>query len=280
MTTPITTTTQPGTAPTSQTVPPQNTTLQGAQTFSQDELNAATEKGRKEAHDRLYGRIDELNKDFKVAQEQLAELQAERETAAEAKVREEQEAAAAQKAKDEEGLELRELIAKRDAEWAERDAAYQARFAQQNEELARRDVMLAKEREIADLDRYRITKLAELAEPDPANGYFGIAPNLVNIMEARGAWGTTKDEIDNTIALIQNETRAILEGMQSAEVAQRAAAPGVAPTAGNVGSPEAMASTRNYSAEDIAAMPINSPEYQALRQQYGMARPQNAGIFG
>jgi len=278
MTTPITTT-QPGGAPTSQTVPVQQT-AQGANTFTQADLDAAIERGRKDAHDRLYGRIEGLTTDFKTAQAQLAELQAERESAAEAKARQEQEAAAAAKAKEENEADLRELIKKANAEAAQRDADYQSRFAQQNEELARRDALLAKEREFADLERYRIQRLAELREPDPENQHFGIAPNLVNIVDARNAWGSTKEEIDNTLTLMQTETRAILGEMAQAETAQRAATPGVAPTAGNIGAPEQQASQRQYSAEDIAAMPINSKEYQALRAQYGMARSSGKGIFG
>jgi hypothetical protein len=267
------------------TEPPQqtnsNTTLQGAQTFTQDDLNAAIEKGRKEAHDRLYGRIEELSTSFKTSQEQLAQFQAERETEAEQKAREEAERAAVAKAKEEAELDLRALIERREAETKAKFEEYESRFVTQNNELAARDALLAKEREYAELTQYRLTRLAEVREPDLENGHFGIVPNLIDFADARNAWGNTKEEVDNTLALMQSETRSILEGMQRTEVAQRASVPGVAPTAGNTGALEAQQSTRTYSAEDINAMPVNSPEYQALRQQYGMGRAhQQRGIFG
>lgn len=246
--------------------PPAGIPLQ--QSFTREQLQAEIDRARKETEDRFASQLSGLTTQFTGAQEQLAALQAERaerQTAAQAEA---DRIAAEQRAAEEEKLSLKDLMAKRERETAER-------FSQLEAELSRRDALLEKERQYAELERYKMSRIAEMQEPNQETGHPGIDPRLVDLIA-----GSTREAIDASINTMVAKTGAILNDVRQAQMASRAAIPGVSPTAGNIGVMDQQDQTRNYSAEDIHALPPGSEEHMRLRAAYGMGGASNRGMFG
>jgi hypothetical protein len=159
---------------------------------------------------------------------------------------------------------------------AQRDNEYQSKFQELNGELAKRDALLQKEREYAELERYKAQRLAEAQEPNPAAGHPGIAPQLRDLVG-----GSTFEAIDASISTMVGKTAAILEEMTQATQQAARAIPGVSPTAGNIGIMDQQDQTRNYSPEDITGLAPGSEEHMRLRAAYGIAgRGSGQGMFG
>jgi len=237
--------------------------------FSQDQLYAAMEKARSEERAKLHTRLESMQSNFSSQEELLKELKAKEDERAAAAAAEAERLAAEQKAAEEEKLSLRQIMDKREQENT-------AKFLELQHELQRRDAIIQKERERAELDLYRERAVAAAREPRPDQNHFGIADEFIDLVQ-----GSTPEEIDNSVANMVARTRSILEGVQQAQLNAQARMPGVSPNAGNFGPVETAGSTRQYSGEEIAAMDPNSPEFQALRTQYGMGRStSNRGMFG
>jgi hypothetical protein len=258
MTTPLDPSTQTVAPP---VVPQVSAPVQGA-TFTQEQVWAAVEAARTEEKNKLYGRLEKTDETVKTL---LSERE---ERLAAQKAAEAAEAARLQAAEDEK-LTLKQRFEKSEEEHARL-------FSELQKEREADRALLAKEREYAELERYKITKLSELREPKPDQQHFGIMDEFVDLVD-----GSTQEEIDLSIATMVAKTRSIVEGVQQHEINSRAATPGVSPTAGNLGPIEQSGGTRTYSADEIAAMAPNSKEYLALRAAHGMGRStSNRGLYG
>src|ERR1039458_515948 len=100
-----------------ETVTPPATPAPGDATFTKADVDAAIEKGRKEAHDRLYGQLDSEKAAAKAAQEELAVLKKAADTREADDKRRSEEAAAAVKAGREQDMDAKTLLATRTQEW-------------------------------------------------------------------------------------------------------------------------------------------------------------------
>lgn len=222
---------------------------------------ADLEKARREEKDKVYGRLDEVAEQNKTLQAQLADLLAEstaRKEAEEAARREAEEAA--QKAAEAE-LSARDLIAKREAELAERLSQttneWEQKFQQIAAEREQERAMAEKEREMATLIAYTQQRVAEEAD--------NIAPQLRDFIG-----GNTQAEIDASIERVKAKSAEIVGAMQETLQQQRSVQRGVSPTGyAPVGPLEGVGGQRQYSAEDIRGMSIE--EYAKFRQQAGIA---------
>lgn len=249
--------------------------------FTQEDINAAIERGRKESNDRLYGRLETQDQRYKEQDERYQALMKEVESLrsvnqqaqdAEAKRQAELDAQA-KAAADAEKSALERL------EQSQRE--FEERFARLQQENEVKDALLAKERELAELRAYRDQRVRDEQEPrvDPNTGqpiHDGIAPQFVGYIT-----GNTREEIDQAIITAQQNTTSILVSIREAQAARAANAPGVSVAAGMAPQVTQTPGTREYTAAEIAAMPLDSPELQALRQQHGIGRatPQH-GMFG
>lgn len=207
-------------------------------------LNAERERVRQEEKDKLYPQLNTLKTELDSLRSAAEERQRAEEEAR-------QRAAAEQKAKDEEELSAKELLQREREEW-------NAKFTAMQEDQARRDALFEKERQRQELANYTAQKVAEASDE--------IMPELIPYIT-----GETPEQVDQSIATAKANSASILENARKALLQQRAAIPGVSPTAGNVGPLEQQDSTRQLSPEEIMAMPVTSPEYERLRQQYGLA---------
>lgn len=239
------------------------------QLFTQEQVWAAVEKARTEVKDELFGRIDTVQNVLKQQEDQIKVFNDERESRLAAEKAAVDKTEADRVAAEQEKLTLKQRFDASEQEWA-------ARFAQMQEEMSRRDALLAKERELSELSSYRLTRISELREPNPGEQHFGIHDAFVDLIG-----GSSKEEIDASLATMVAKTRAIVEEVQQHQELSRTRMPGVSPTGGNIGPIEQQGSQRTYSADEIAAMSPMSEEYQKVRAAYGIGRSQsNRGILG
>jgi chromosome segregation ATPase len=229
--------------------------------FTQDQVHAAMEQARKEAHDRLYGRVEELTSKFETASTELSTFrQREEEREAEAARQRQEAEAEARKAREDE-MSAKQLLEEQRREWDDR-------FKQMEEAAKVREALFQKERERTELLAHIQKRLAE--EKD------NIAPELIDYID-----GTSVEEVEAAITTAKNKTASMLEGIRQASINQRAATPGVSSATGNLGPLDQQGTTRTYTAEEIAALPVGSPEHEQLRQAHGIGRPAGGpGMFG
>lgn len=181
------------------------TTTTGAQpTFTAEQIA----KAREDEKNKLYPQLEELKKT-------VSELTKERDDklAAETKAREAAEKTAAEALKKD--TDTRTLLEKQQEEW---EAKFQALEAERAQERA----VLDMERQYQELQAYRATAINAAQEH--------IVPELLDLVT-----GSTREEIDASIAGLAERSARIVEQMQAATQAARAGmrgAPVTAPPAG------------------------------------------------
>ena len=149
----------------------------------------------------------------------------------------------AKKKSEEEEMDLRQLMERRDQEWEQRLA----------EERSAREAALAvldQERRHSSLTTYMAQRMAIDAEE--------IAPELRDLVS-----GNSEEEIDASIAILKQKSAAILGNYQQVIRGQQATRPTVGVTAPPVGPMETSQTTRTYTADELKAM--TPEEYAAER---------------
>lgn len=244
------------------------------QRFTMEDVNAAREAARKEANDRLYGRIEKQDERYNALMAEVEQLKTVGQQAAEAEAARQAEIEAREKAAADAEKTALERLEDSQREWNER-------FTKLQQENEVKDALILRERERSELLAYRDQRVREEQDPkvDPTTGQQvsdGIAPQFVGYIT-----GNSREEIDQAIITAQQNTTSILVNIREAQAARAANAPGVAVSAGMAPQITQSPGTREYTAAEIAAMPLDSPELQALRQQHGIGRatPQH-GMFG
>ena len=170
------------------------------------------------------------------------------------------EEAAKEKQKQFEELEAKDLIKLTAEELREQ-------LERERQERERAFALLERERTFADLQAYR----QEILEQEREN----IIPQLVDFVQ-----GNTRDEIQASVERLKERSASILESAQSAMQASRKEMAGTRATLPPAGPLETTTESRQFTAEDIAAMPMN--EYAKVRSQILSQRAQGktSGILG
>jgi hypothetical protein len=161
---------------------------------------------------------------------------------AEEKIR--KDAEKAQKKKEEEEMELRDLISRKDQEWEEKLAAERA---EREKALA----VLDQERRHAALSNYLAQRMLEVGD--------SIAPPLRKLVS-----GNSEAEIETKISELVEISENILGETNRFIAEQNAHRPMVGVTAPPIGPPDMAAVTRTYTPDDIKNM--TPEEYAALRE--------------
>lgn len=212
---------------------------------------------RAQEKDKLYPQIDKLKEEL----EALKRVQAEKDAAiaAEEAAREAERAEKAKK-KQEEEMELRDLLKAKETEWNEQ-------LERERQERERAFALLEREKTFAEVQNYRQTRIEQVRD--------NIIPELVDLIQ-----GNTIEEIDASIAGLQERSSRILESAQQAMQSARRDMTGTRVTAPQAGPLDINTGNRQFTAEEIAAMPMN--EYVKYRQQLlsDKARGRTQGLFG
>jgi hypothetical protein len=221
----------------------------GSKVYTEDDLS----KVRAQEKDKLYPQIDSLKAE-------VAELKKAREAEAEA-LRAEQEAKEAEmRSKLEADMDVRDLLKQKEAEFAE-----QLERERQARELAfaERD----REREWAELQSHRQLRLESERE--------AIIPELLDLVS-----GNTPSEVDASIESLKERSARILESAQAAMQATRKDMTGTRATLPPTGPMDINSEQRNFTAQEIASMPMN--EYANYRQRLlsDKAQGRSQGLFG
>lgn len=231
-------------------VPTTNTTNLPPKTFTAEEI----EKARIEEKNKLYPRLEAMDAELK-------ELRAERERRE--KLDKEQKALELAKAKqeEEEALEVRELLERRDAEW-------NARF--QDMELARERerAVFEQERQFAELQAYKSRRMAEEAD--------NILPELRDYID-----GSTPEEVDQRIQDLQDRSSKILSNAAEAMGAARGQMRGVGVASPSVGPLSNESVTETVSPDDIRNMDMATYSKNRAKLLGAASRQANdRGLYG
>jgi hypothetical protein len=255
---------QPGTMPVSQTVLPQQyqqtapvyQPSMAPQFFTAADIEAA----RRQEKDKLYDQIERQKTQLDEFKTTVDSLVSDKKARDDELARQQKAVADAAASAQAEKLTAQELIAQKQAEWEQQQAQLKAEM----------DLKLAgmqKEQEFLRVKSYAQRRVNE--EINAGN----IIPDLAEYID-----GADEQEIEASITKAKEKTNSIVMG------AAKMTAPvpgGVSPTGGPSGPLDNLSGPRQITLEELQAMPVNSPEYLALRKRQGLDRAGNGqGLFG
>jgi hypothetical protein len=205
-------------------------------TFTEEEVEAIRQEEKQKLYARL-GRVDEL--EATVAE--LTKQETDRQKAAE---KAQKDAERAAKKKEEEEMELRDLLERKDQEWT-------ARLDQEKIEREKILAILDQERKHASLQQYLSQKMMDEAEY--------IMPELHYTVG-----GNTPEEIDQSVERAKQTTAAIVQNINARMQGNNASRPAPGVTAPPVGPSEMVPTNRTLTADDLKQM---TPEEYAQNRE-------------
>jgi hypothetical protein len=189
------------------------------------------ERVRREEKDKLYGRIQTMD-------EQLRSIQKEREEQEAARLAEIQAEADRARREEEEKMETRDLLKRKEEEWTDRFSELENRYEQDR-------AVFERERRFNELEQYRQERIAQESEY--------IIPELRDLIT-----GNSEIEIDAFIDEMKVRTAAIMGNFEVSASAQRQSMRGASPTAPPVGPLEQMETYESITPDDIRTMDMET----------------------
>jgi hypothetical protein len=206
-------------------------------------------RARQEEKDKLYSKISKIEEQNNTFLKEIDDQRKAREQAQKGIEDQQKQAKDDERLKAEADLSAKDLLAVKEAEW-------NTRFSQIQQEREQERLLLDKEREFANLQSYVQRRVGE--ERD------NIAPELIDLVN-----GNTQEEIENSLNTLKGKTQAILESVQQAAIQQRANMRGVSPTGyATTGPMDTDPGHKSYSVEELRDMPMG--EYAKIRGQLGV----------
>jgi len=200
------------------------------------------ERVRQQEKDKLYGRIEELSTGLRQVQEERQAELAERERLA-------AEAAEAQRLREEDELNVRDLLTKKELEWQQRMTQIESRYDQDR-------AVFERERQLHELADYRRNRIEQESEY--------ILPELRDLVQ-----GDTVEAVDASIETMKARTTQIFANIAAAQQQspQVPFAPqrGASPTAPSVGPMEQLPAYESLTPDDIRTMDMET--YKKYRAQ-------------
>lgn len=230
-----------------QNVVPQPTQTTAAQKFyTEEDLNRV----RSQEKEKLYPQIEALKEEKAALRRELEERLAAKEA----------EKAAEEKSKREEDMDLRTLLETRQKE-------FENQLLTERQEREKAFALLEREREFANLQAYKAQRIEEARD--------NIIPELVDLIS-----GNTPEELEASITALTERSARILDSVQQASQDARRQMVGTRPTLPSTGPLDTETGSRQFTADDIAAMSLN--DYAKYRQQLlsPNARGVSQGLFG
>ena len=224
-----------------------------------DKVAEAIQKARAQEKAKLYPQVEKL-------QEEIASLRSEKhereakdaERKAQRAAREAQ-AAVERKKQEESELEVRDLLAKKEEEWAEK-------LNSERQEREKAFALLEREREFQELSAYRQQRLEAERE--------NIIPELVDLIS-----GNTRDEIEQSIAGLKERSAKIFDSVAQVAQQSRKEMVGTRITSPASGPLDNDSDSRTYSPDDISKMSLS--DYAKNRSKLlGNSKNSGQGLFG
>ena len=216
-------------------------------------------KARAQEKAKLYPQVEKLQEELAVLKkerEERAALEAERAAKRQAR---ESERTAERKKQEESELEVRDLLAKKEQEWA-------TKLDSERQERERAFALLEREREFQELSAYRQQRLE--AERD------NIIPELVDLIS-----GNSRDEIEQSIAGLKERSAKIFDSVAQVAQQSRKEMVGTRVTSPASGPLDNDSDSRMYSADDLSKMSM--ADYAKNRSKLlGTSNTRGQGLFG
>ena len=227
-----------------------------AKVFTADDLAKAREQEKAKVYPKMEKMAEELAA-LKKQQEEVAAKEAERAAQRAAKKAEE---LAKAKQKEEEELSVKELLAKKEQE-------FQAQIETERLEREKAFALLEKDRQFAELTSYRQSRLEQ--ERD------SIVPELIDLIQ-----GNTKDEIEQSIAVLKDKSSSILASAQAAMQSAKQQMAGTRITAPASGPLDNDSEQSSYSPDSLRDMSMADYAKQRAKLLGTAASNRGQGLFG
>lgn len=216
-------------------------------------------KARAQEKAKLYPQVEKLQEELaflKKEREEREALEAERVAKRQAR---DSERAAERKKQEEAELEVRDLLAKKEQEWA-------TKLDSERQEREKAFALLEREREFQELSAYRQQRLE--AERD------NIIPELVDLIS-----GNSRDEIEQSIAGLKERSAKIFDSVAQVAQQSRKEMAGTRITSPASGPLDNDSDSRTYSPTDINNMSM--ADYAKNRAKLlGSGKNSGQGLFG
>lgn len=224
------------------------------------DVKEAIQKARQQEKAKLYPQVEKLQEEIASLRQKESEREAKEAERKAARAAREAELAKQKKAEEEQSLELRELLAKKEQE-------FNAQIEQERTEREKAFALLEREREFQEIQQYRQQRI----EAERAN----IMPELVDMIA-----GDSKDAIEQSILRLKEKTAQIVESVQAASQQTRKDMVGARITAPASGPLDTDSSQAAFTPESIANM--SQAEYAKNRSRLLGAAGSNRGqgLFG
>lgn len=235
-----------------QDLPPQPPAPPGNpdQVFTSNQVQAMLEVRARELKQAADARLSEQSQQFQSLQDELAQLREFQSKQKDAETQRQQAAADEQRRKDEEELSAKELLRKYREE-------SEQRLAEMQQQLATRDALLAKERELQAIRDHAARRILEAGDD--------IMPEFHDYI-TMGA--TSVEAVERNIEIAKQKTTAIVEGVRQAQVRRQSGLQPVGTGSGSYEYPGGNPGTApQYTPEQIAGMIPGSDEHLAARRQ-------------
>jgi DNA repair exonuclease SbcCD ATPase subunit len=220
-----------------------------SKSYSDDDLARV----RTQEKDKLYPQIEKWKSEAEELRKQLEAQEA-------AKQAEKEALDAEARAKAEAEMDVRDLLKQKESEFNEQ-------LERERQERERAFALLDKEKSLADLQSFRQQTLETERE--------NIIPELLDLVS-----GNTREEVAQSIESLKERSAKILESAQAAMQNTRREMTGTKTTLPPAGPLDINSEQRNFTAEEIAAMPMN--DYAKYRQRLlsDKAQGRGQGLFG
>lgn len=216
-------------------------------------------KARAQEKAKLYPQVEKLQEELailKKEREERAAQEAERTAKRQAR---DSERVAERKKQEEAELEVRDLLAKKEQEWA-------TKLDSERQEREKAFALLEREREFQELSAYRQQRLE--AERD------NIIPELVDLIS-----GNSRDEIEQSIAGLKERSAKIFDSVAQVAQQSRKEMAGTRITSPASGPLDNDSDSRTYSPNDISQMSM--ADYAKNRAKLlGSGKNSGQGLFG
>lgn len=229
-----------------------------------DAVAEAIQKARAQEKAKVYPKMQKLEEELATLRQKEAEREAKEAERKAARAAREAEAAAERKKQEEAELEVRDLLTKKEQEWA-------AKLEAERLEREKAFALLDLEREFQELQQYRTARME--AERD------NIAPELIDLVD-----GGTKDEIEARIADLKARTTKIFENVatasQQATLQTRKEMVGTKITMPASGPLDNDSDSRSYSPDSIASMSMAEYAKNRAKLLGSAGNNRGQGLFG
>jgi hypothetical protein len=224
-----------------------------------DNVKDAIQKARAQEKAKLYPQMEKLQEELALLRSKEQEREAKDAERKATRAAREAQAAAERKKQEESELEVRDLLAKKEQEWA-------SKLETERQERERAFALLEREREFQELSAYRQQRLEAERE--------NIIPELIDLIS-----GNSKDEIEQSILGLKERSAKIFDSVSQVAQQSRKEMVGTRITSPASGPLDNDSDSRTLSPDDISKMSL--ADYAKNRAKLlGSSNNRGQGLFG